>query len=250
MKRRGKVEQGLKKFYLDGVARELLRISRRVLWYFKRHFIRINNRIIERYFGTHEIRKLHIGCGDHILDGWLNADLLPQSATILHLDTTKPFPFGNEKFHYIFSEHLIEHLSYPQGLHMLSECYRVLRGDGKIRISTPNLAFLIDLYKEKKSHLQREYMKWSAEQYRKFIPCCDDVVIINNFVRNWGHQFIYDEKELSESLKEAGFTKITKCELNKSEDEALRNLENVKRMPEGFLRLETITLEGTKLPAG
>jgi len=51
---------------------------------------------------------------------------------------------------------------------------------------------------------------------------------------------------LSFSLEKAGFKEITKFSLNESEDEILRNLENEKRMPEGFLRLESFTLEGTK----
>jgi len=35
---------------------------------------------------------------------------------------------------------------------------------------------------------------------------------------------------------------------NESEDEALRNLENERRMPRGFLKLQSFTLEGTKVP--
>ena len=217
------------------------------MWHFKRKSGR--DGIIERYFSAHAMRKLHCGCGDHILDEWLNTDLFPHSESVLHLDATEPFPFGNEEFDYIFSEHLIEHISYSQGLQMLSECYRILRKNGKIRISTPNLAFLIDLYKEEKSDLQKEYLKWATEKFIKFAPCNDDAFVINNFVRAWGHQFIYDEKTLSASLKKAGFTRVTRCELNESEEGVLRNLENANRMPEGFLRLETITLEGTKLLA-
>ena len=206
----------------------------------------MDNGIIERYFSSHEIRKLHIGCGGHILDGWLNADLFPQSSIVLHLDATEPFPLGNEEFDYIFSEHMIEHISYSQGLQMLFECYRILRKNGKIRISTPNLAFLIDLYKEEKSDLQKDYIKWATDQFIRFAPCYDDTFVINNFVRDWGHKFIYNEKILSASLRKAGFTRVARYELSESEDEALQNLENEKRMPEGFLRLETITLEGTK----
>jgi predicted SAM-dependent methyltransferase len=241
-------EQFLKKLYLDGVARELLRTSRRILWHFKRQFGRIDNRIVERYLSSHEIRALHVGCGDNLLEGWLQADLFPDSALICHLDATQPFPFGDETFDYIFSEHMIEHIPYTQGIKMLSECCRVLKGNSKIRISTPDLAFLTDLYKEKKSDLQKEYIKWATNRFIDYAPYGDDTFVINNFVRDWGHQFIYDEKTLTASLEEAGFTNICKCEINESEEDTLRNLENEKRMPDGFLRLESITLEGTKGP--
>ena len=49
-------------------------------------------------------------------------------------------------------------------------------------------------------------------------------------------------------MEKVGFTNITTFELNKSEAETLRDLEHENRMPESFLRLETFTLEGTKLP--
>ena len=142
---------------------------------------------------------------------------------------------------------MIEHISYSNGLAMLRECHRILRNNGKIRISTPNLQFLIDLYKDNKSKLQREYIKWAIDSFIKSAPCYDDTFVINNFVRDWGHLFIYDEKTLRSSLEKAGFTKIIRCDLNESKDETLRNLENEKRMPKGFLKLESVTLEGTKV---
>ena len=73
-----------------------------------------------------------------------------------------------------------------------------------------------------------------------------DTFIINNFCRGWGHQFIYDEKILRLSLNKAGFCEIVRCPLQASADPLLRNLENEGRMPADYLRLETLTLEGTR----
>jgi len=87
----------------------------------------------------------------------------------------------------------------------------------------------------------------ATKTYTKGAPYSDAAFVINNFVRDWGHQFIYDENTLRSSLERAGFTKITKYELNQSDHDALRNLENEKRMPDGFLKLETLALEATKL---
>jgi len=64
----------------------------------------------------------------------------------------------------------------------------------------------------------------------------------------WGHSFIYDEKILRFSLEDAGFANITRCDLSKSEHAALTDMENEQRMPDGFLRLESLILEGTKVP--
>jgi predicted SAM-dependent methyltransferase len=203
--------------------------------------------LVKRYLSQNAIRKLHIGCGGNVLDGWLNADYDPHSETILRLDAAHQFPLDNDTFDYVFSEHVIEHIPYSQGVLMLAECFRILREHGTIRISTPDLSFLIDLHKGKKSHLQKRYVKWATDNFIKGAPYYDDAFVINNFVRDWGHLFIYDEKTLRSSLNKAGFTRVTRCDLSQSTDAALRNLENEKRMPKGFLRLETFTLEGRKV---
>jgi predicted SAM-dependent methyltransferase len=57
-------------------------------------------------------------------------------------------------FDYVFSEHMIEHVSYAEGLLMLRECLRVLKPGGRIRIATPSLEVLLDLYKPSKTPIQ------------------------------------------------------------------------------------------------
>ncbi len=245
------VKHILRKIYLNYFAKELFQILRitkkRILWHFSRNFGRVDKVITESYFAKQETRKLHIGCGKSILRGWLNSDFFPSSNNKIHLDATDTFPFENDMFEYVFSEHMIEHLSYANGLVMLSECHRILKNNGKIRITTPNLQFLSDLYRDSKSELQVEYIKWATDKFIESAPYYDDTFVINNFVRDFGHLFIYDEKTLRVSLERAGFTEIIRCDLHGSRDEALRNLENQKRLPKGFLELESFSLEGTKI---
>jgi predicted SAM-dependent methyltransferase len=218
--------------------------SRRLAWEVGRKWRDTDRRLVSQHLRG-EVRKLHIGCGANLLDGWLNADYLPASREILHLDATEPFALlGDATFDYVFSEHMIEHISHAKGLLMLKECHRVLRPGGKIRISTPDLAFLIDLYRTNPSDLQTRYMRWSKDQYR--LPDVNPTFVINNFVRDWGHQFIYDENTIRSALTEAGFQNLTRCALQESADPALSQLENERRMPPSFLRLETLTLEGEK----
>jgi predicted SAM-dependent methyltransferase len=202
--------------------------------------------VVGAYFRDNQIRKLHIGCGSNVLDTWLNSDFSPQTPGIVHLDATQRFPFEDCQFDFVFSEHMIEHISFSQGLVMLSECYRVLKERGKIRISTPDLCFLLELYKADKSDFQKEYIRWSTETFIPDAPYDDAIFVINNFVRDWGHLFIYDENTMQYALRKARFSQITRCPLNASDDEVLRNLENEERLPPGFLRLETMTFEGTK----
>jgi predicted SAM-dependent methyltransferase len=220
--------------------------ARRLRRQIRRRFGLLDRDIAYRYLAQSKEPKLHIGCGQHVLPDWLNTDRSPNSVEIMHIDATRPLAFKAETFDFVFTEHLIEHLPYRTGLELLAECRRVLKPAGKIRISTPNLAFLIDLARADKSDLQREYIKWACRTFVPGAPEDNETFAINNFVRGWGHTFIYDEKTLSRAMKEAGFKEVIKFDLQQSGDVALRNLENEGRMPPGFLALETLTLEGGK----
>jgi predicted SAM-dependent methyltransferase len=222
------------------------RRSRQIFWYLAHRFGMWDRKLAKRYILQSQVRKLHLGCGWNILPGWLNVDFIPERRAALYLDARRPFFFEDETFDYIFSEHTIEHMSYYDGLNMLTESHRILKNRGIIRIATPDLTFLIKLYRTDRSPLQQEYIVWANRSFVKDAPEDNEVFVINNFMRDWGHTFIYNENTLRMAMVKAGFTHIVKCELRKSEDDALCNLESLARIPTKFLELETITLEGTK----
>jgi predicted SAM-dependent methyltransferase len=202
-------------------------------------------RRMDKYVAAAGEKKLNLGCGENVLAGWLNVDFDPLSKEVVYLDATARFPLPDGVFDFIFSEHMIEHVIYAHAEHMLRECFRIMKAGGRIRISTPDLKFLIELYRTDKSPLQEEYVRRTAEEAG--IKALDTHVI-NRFVREWGHLFIYDEKALRIALEQAGFAEIERCTLNESKAPALGNIENETRRPPGFLRLETLTLEGMKKP--
>ncbi len=211
----------------------------------RREGTRFDRRIIKEYMNTATVKKLHIGSGYNFLSGWLNSDLYPTEKAI-YLDATRPFVFDDSVFDYIFSEHFLEHISYPEGLKMLSECHRILKPGGKIRIATPDLLAVIDLYKEGKSELQNAYIEWTIDNHVSSAPFYADTFVINNMFRNWGHMFIYDEKVLRFAMEKVGFINIARCLINESNDAVLRGLEHINRAPDGIVELETFILEGTK----
>lgn len=145
--------------------------------------------VVKQYLRSHQVRKLQIGAGPNILPGWINTDKSPNSPRILFLDAAKTFPFADATIDYIYSEHLIEHLTYKQGQLMLHECFRVLKPSGRIRIATPDLETLIGLHTPQKSGRQWRYIHWIIDQFLPEIGIYEDVIVINNAFRNWGHSF-------------------------------------------------------------
>lgn len=158
--------------------------------------------------------KLHLGCGSNLLSSWVNIDLDAPSAD-LHADLTQPLTFSSGSVDYIFSEHFIEHISRPQALALLKECKRVMKPTAKIRISTPDLNWLVQQYG------QSRLTEWADVNWHPQTAC----QMINEGMRAWGHQFLYDAQELNNVLQEAGFTSIQSVPYRSSEHKEFLNLE-------------------------
>lgn len=192
--------------------------------------------MINDYINSHEIKKLQIGSGDNLLEGWLNTDHSTLNAVVR-------FPIDDNVFDYVYNEHMIEHLTWQEGLFMLKEAYRVLKPGGRIRVTTPGLEFLIDLFINR-NEFNTNYTAWGT--IANGLPHEDPAIVINNFVRAWGHQFIYSKELLVKTLEMAGFQNMTEYKILESDDPVFQNLEYASRMPDGYLQRESMTIEATK----
>jgi len=159
--------------------------------------------------------KLHLGSGSFNFQGWLNVDLDAPEAD-MHLDLRKKLPFGNELISHIYNEHFIEHITKEESINLLKECYRVLKNGGIIRLSTPNLKSIIAAY------LARNLTEWSDVSWLPNSPCD----LINESMRLWGHQYLYDAEALVVVLKEAGFNSVKFVNYRESDDQEFIKIEN------------------------
>jgi predicted SAM-dependent methyltransferase len=161
-----------------------------------------------------EIDRLHLGCGPRVLPGWGNLDLDGGPGSIRY-DLTETLPKADGSVRFIYSEHFIEHLPRELGLRLLGECRRVLREDGVLRVSTPDLRFLVEEYRDGR------VTEWNDMGWVPATPCR----LLNESMRLWGHVFLYDEPELLSALTQAGFTRLKRVEYRRSDHPALADLE-------------------------
>lgn len=211
----------------------------------KRRVLKADERLRNEYLKTARVPKLQIGGGWARLDGWLNVDIEPLPGTMV-MDAAQPFPFDDGIFQFVFTEHMIEHIAREAGLSMLRECHRIMRPGGMIRVVTPDLAAILGLYQAPLSPEQQSYVTWFCKTFLPGTEHPNPALVINAMFRNWGHQFLYDERSLTDALNFAGFTEIKRVRLGESRHADLRNLENIERYPEGFLEFESVALEALR----
>jgi len=115
------------------------------------------------------LTRLNLGCASQIVDGWINVDYalgarlakMPffralnrkmglfgtdWNPRILIHNLTKRFPWSDASVDVVYSSHTLEHFPKADGLRFLTECHRVLRKNGIIRIVVPDLRPIIDGY--------------------------------------------------------------------------------------------------------
>jgi predicted SAM-dependent methyltransferase len=94
------------------------------------------------------MRKLNLGCGGNILDGWENHDA--------DVDIRNPLPYEDESIDFIFIEHCVEHVTTPDAVRFFAECLRILKYEGTLRVAVPSGDKIYDL-------ADSEYLKWHGQ---------------------------------------------------------------------------------------
>ena len=163
--------------------------------YVRKRFVKSRNLILE---GKPKI-VLDVGCGDGLLLSLcenvvekygldiFDKKLYDDKAIIyVKHDVTEGFPYESAKFDVVHSSELIEHVQDTK--FFLKECNRVLKPEGRLIISTPNL------------HYWRNIIEWFNGNQFFFVDYHDE---------QEGHIRYFCPKTLSELASKVGFINIT-----------------------------------------
>ena len=156
---------------------------------------------------------LEIGTKSTHLPGWLSLDIRPNEDA-LRLDASKRWPLPDGCARAVRAEHMIEHLSWEEAELCVGEIARVLEPGGLCRICTPDLEGISRAYLERDPRVldvHREH-GYSAPTWAH-LP--------NNYLRMWGHRFVFDFDSLRLLLERAGFQEIERSGFNRSRHEVL-----------------------------
>jgi predicted SAM-dependent methyltransferase len=146
----------------------------------------------QRLGPTHRngIKRVQVGCGPHnLLPDWWNVDVRKFPGIDEVCDVTHPWPWGD--LTYVFGEHFLEHLPLDQALQFLENAGTSLRRGGTLRLSTPNLEWV----------LLTHFLGGQVEPQRRIL----DTIKMNRAFHGWGHHFLYTKEVLTFVLTEMGF---------------------------------------------
>lgn len=83
-------------------------------------------------------KRLNLGCGHDIREGWINLDISPvEGVDVVHDIKDLPLPFADNSMDYILCQDVLEHIEY---LPLLEDIYRMLKPGGIVEIRVPHFS--------------------------------------------------------------------------------------------------------------
>lgn len=166
------------------------------------------------------MKKLNIGCNNVILKGWDNLDILPEIDGVIQCDARGRLPYEDDSVDFIFSEHFIEHLTEGESISHFTECYRLLKPGGVIRVSTFDIDDIMKVCNiDDWSCLKHKYFNGMFKEKER-------IEFFNLAVFEGGlHKHMYNPQELIRGMKRSGFSNFEIKEKGKSEYPELQDLE-------------------------
>ncbi len=144
---------------------------------------------------------IHLGCGPIDAKGFINVDVIPYSHIhyIQQVEDLNIFP--DEYADLIYACHVLEHISHNKISEVLKEWQRVLKKNGVLRISVPDIDKLIDVYFAEEKNISAIIGPLMGGQDNPY-----------NF-----HKSVFNKSYLTELLLSSGFREVKEWEPEKVE---------------------------------
>lgn len=213
------------------------------------------------------MNRVNIGCGSNPTENWLNFDNTPaiklansplkyrvaklfgmlnknhieniewnKKNNIKYADATKNIPLPSGSVEAIYTSHMLEHLSRKGAKSFLYEAKRILKMDGVLRVSIPDLKIYIEKYL--KNEDADEFMTGILVEAPPINTFKQKIFLLLNGYRH--HQWMYDGKSLSNLFKEVGLKNIKICTQGETTIKNSAGLDLFERS------MDSVYVEGTK----
>jgi predicted SAM-dependent methyltransferase len=144
--------------------------------------------------------KLHLGCGNKILEGFINVDIRPNEGVDIIDNIGILESIEKESVEFIYCCHVLEHFGRFEYLEVLKRWYEVLLKGGTLRLSVPDLEKVFEQYKNGTSLKKLLGFLYGGQTYPQ------------NY-----HYIGFDFNSLKEDLEMIGFKNIRLWDWKKTE---------------------------------
>lgn len=174
--------------------------------------------------------KINLGSGHWKLEDWVNVDIDRDSQPEVCANLAGGLPFASGVARLMHTEDFIDQLELDRATEFMRECHRILAPGGVLRVLTPDMRKLAELYLNDPEQLKTLWNSFVG------VPLALDTAgeIFNIGMRFAGHTFLYDEETFKALASSCGF-EARRVEYQQSEIPELRGLD--LRSPENAISL-------------
>ena len=175
--------------------------------------------------------KLHLGCGDRNIPGFINIDIRKTNAVDISGDISKGLPYKDGSVDLIYSCANIEHFGRHEWVEIIRYWFKLLKPGGTLRLSTADF-----------TEVCKEYTK------------NQDITKLLGFVvggqkndYDW-HGMVFDFKLLKNELEKIGFKNIKRYDWRQTEHAHIDDYSSayLPHMDKDNGRLLMLNIEATK----
>lgn len=167
---------------------------------------------------------LHLGCGDVLIDNWINADFFKikfwkKNRPDWVLDLRYNLNCKDDFWDGVYTEHTLEHLTPYHNLKLFKELFRTMKSGACLRICVPGLDQSLAPYLDKNNN-STEYL-----EFRKFYP--NLASSIWGLTQNWVHLSVWNGELMKIFLEEVGFINVSEVSFgNGSNSDVIKDSEH------------------------
>ena len=171
--------------------------------------------------------KLHLGCQNNYLEGYVNVDLPPSEQTVEKVradvyEDVRRLSYPDNTIDEIRSHHLLEHFSRQEALLLLARWHRWLKKDGLLVVETPDFETSI-----------KKFIK--ADNIKDRFPFGRH--IFGSQEAAWAqHQDFWYEDKFRYVLSQLGYGDFRFEEFSNNLEQKLSSLKKIKITQESFLK--------------
>ncbi len=144
--------------------------------------------------------KLHLGCGNKHITGFINIDARKTNEADEVDDVKTLSKYENNSINLIYASHLLEHMTRIEYTSVLTRWYKLLKNDGILRIAVPDIEQVFNHYAKYKDLRILRGLLWGGQTYGFNYHYCG-----------------WDFNTLKADLEKVGFKKVKKYDWRKTE---------------------------------